>query len=142
MHHVYNLSGLPLKEGNRQYGYVAYYALKVSSSLSDAGLEYAEKDGFYFVLCDGKAYLYDSDDFGGMSRIELPNSFEAGGKTVDSPSAVSRIDDSAFVWCYHLTSVYYEGTKKEWEKLTETNTSDCALLSCEIKYSTEESEEI
>ncbi len=160
LHHVYNLSGLPLKEGNRQYGYVAYYALKVSSSLSDAGLEYAEKDGFYFVLCDGKAYLYDSDDFDGMSRIDLPTSFEAGGKTVDSyiikekafynrlfsavfiPSAVSRIDDSAFVWCYHLTSVYYEGTKKEWEKLTETNTSDCALLSCEIKYSTEESEEI
>ena len=38
LHHVYNLSGLPLKEGNRQYGYVAYYALKVSASLSDAGL--------------------------------------------------------------------------------------------------------
>lgn len=160
LHHVYNLSSLPLKAGNRQYGYVAYYALKVSSSLSDAGLEYAEKDGFYFVLCEGKAYLYDSDDFDGMSRIDLPTSFEAGGKTVRSyiikaeafynrlfssvfiPSAVSRIDDSAFVWCYNLASVYYEGTKEEWEKLTETNTSQCPLLSCEIEYSTEESEEI
>lgn len=153
LHQIYNFSRLPLNCGSSQYGYVACYAIKISYSATDPAVEYAEKDGFKFVACDGRGYLYKSESAGASQRLALPKSFEAGGKTISSyvlkngafsngyfvsvfiPLSVTRIEDDAFVNCSNFSRIYYEGTLTEWRTLRIGNSSNAPHLSCPIEYS-------
>lgn len=153
LHQIYNFSRLPLNCGSSQYGYVACYAIKISYSATDPAVEYAEKDGFKFVACDGRGYLYKSESAGASQRLALPKSFEAGGKTISSyvlkngafsngyfvsvfiPLSVTRIEDDAFVNCSNFSRIYYEGTLTEWRTLTIGNSPNAPHLTCPIEYS-------
>ena len=67
---VYNLSSLQITKGSTSYGYVAYYALAVYTSLDESGL--VNWNGFIFIY-DEKGYLLDYR--GTDTEIVLPDYF-------------------------------------------------------------------
>lgn len=121
-----------LTAGSEGYGMAAYYAIRVYNN-SNSNLTYATSGNFKFAKGDGDWYLYDYvANYG--DEVILPESFISGSLTVKTycihknafknymssiviREGVKSIDGEAFGNNVPNT-VYYEGTKSEWSRLT------------------------
>ena len=121
---VYNFSRLTLTRGSTGYGYVAYYALKISSNLSDK-LTLIKKDDLGFARDDGGSW-HLIEYYGDGGALTLPDTFTVGEFTVSSYSiaprlfrgigiteltvskAVRKIGEYAFANCIYLQTVSFE----------------------------------
>ena len=117
---------LSIKKGDTEYGYVAYYALIVNTSLTDIAIEYYESDGFEFIYYDGQAILLSFENIYGSNEITLPSTVTINGKIINSyeigtdafkyeyftkvtiPSSVTKIGKGAFSQCSSLQEVVFE----------------------------------
>lgn len=85
--------------------------------------------GLHTVICEGETEL-DPDMFYGCSSL-VAAVLPSGTRTIGSwtfayndalravvlPKGVTRIDEYAFAGCEALETVYFEGTREEWEKV-------------------------
>lgn len=133
---VYNLSGLRVIEGSTNHGYVAYNAVIVHTSADDASVVVVTDEGYVFVKEGGKWVLKSTNySFSYGNPVCLPESFMYGEEQITSyavadfaldriyseslliPVSVNTLGDYIFGNNSTVNTVYYGGTKAQWNKL-------------------------
>jgi len=121
---VINKSSLNITKGSNDFGQIGYYALEVKNSGESS---IVNKDGYLFYTVDNVNYLV------GYKKIEeeivLPNDYNGESYV---------INDYAFYNFYYLISVYYKGSKTEWENLSIGECNDYLMFATMYYYSEEE----
>ncbi len=126
LYEVYDLSTtLSLVAGSHQNGYVAAYAKRVFTSISD-GLERFEKDGYVFISDGTKWYLYSTpisqSTLFRIPSLDAPVEIVYGAfgnnqtEGIIIPACVVAIQDGAFT--FDPWNIYCEGTKDDWSHMT------------------------
>lgn len=112
LYKVFNYSNLPLEEGSKNYGYVAYYAKSVVE-LDKVDL----KGDFQFQTIEGEHYLVNY--VGEKSEVVLPTDYNGDSyqiaaaalyncdsvKAITVPAGVKAIGEGAFNGCDNLASI-------------------------------------
>ena len=111
---VYNYSSLDITKGNKDHGYVAYYALDVYTTDEPSKLT-TDEDGF--VLHTNEDVVTLVRYIGTATEITIPASVTTIGSysfyscsgltrvTFEENSQLTTIGDDAFQYCYSLTSI-------------------------------------
>ncbi len=121
LYEVHNDTDLPIVRGNADFGYVAFYALKVfDKTQSGESLPSDTIDGYKFVAADGKLYMVD---YTAGDELVFPETASAGGVTgkytilgylfayddaitsVDMSDAVDAVGDYAFYGCFAMQTL-------------------------------------
>ena len=118
LYHVYNLSDLTLTEGDKGYGYVAYYAKKISTSIDEESI-YKQNGDFLFMETDNGTFLMGY--LGSDKNVVLPDNYNgkkygiwerafAGNTTIESidiSNGVSSIDKLILENCTSLKEIRF-----------------------------------
>ncbi len=114
---VYNLSSLTITKGSSSNGYVAYYALGVYTSATDASKLATTPEGYIFYEDGDTVYLLGYK--GSETELTLPDKFNAKNyaiykyafynctslESITIPNSVTSIGDYAFSGCTGLESI-------------------------------------
>ena len=125
---------------------VAVKALEPVNISGDIVIPYEyKKDGkTYKVTSISTDAFYESGESNQKLRtVKIPNSVKIIGtaafqactalQCICIPESLERVAENSFLDCHNLRSVYYTGSKQDWDKIEVESGNDC-LLNAEINY--------
>ena len=141
LYEVWNLSALPVTAGSDGFGGVGKNAIYVYDSAEDesrvvylsGNLFVKEAEEWTLVSTEqtGEIYLPPTvrSENANIASYTLGKAF--GGNMITDlhiPNTVARVEAGAFDGCSALRSVYYAGTREEWEAIGGYTPSGCEMV--------------
>lgn len=143
---IINRSTLNIVAGNKNYGYVSYYAKHI---IADIKYTYLTVDKNGYIFYDDGSNVYLMGYTGSDGKLVLPETSPTGKKygiynyafsgcswvtDITIPKSITSIGEKVFYGCRALKNMYYKGTQEEWQAIFKSSDWDQGNYGYEIHY--------